>query len=80
MARADHLLTGPEHRPFRRLAAALAASQIGDWVYNVALLGVVYARTGSATWVALTTAARVVPIVVLARWAASRPTASTAAR
>jgi hypothetical protein len=65
MARADHLLTGPEHRPFRRLAAALAASQIGDWVYNVALLGVVYARTGSATWVALTTAARVVPIVVL---------------
>jgi predicted MFS family arabinose efflux permease len=65
MARADRFLTGPEHRPFRRLAAALAASQIGDWVYNVALLGVVYARTGSATWVALTTAARVVPIVVL---------------
>jgi hypothetical protein len=65
MAHADRLLIGPEHRPFRRLAAALAASQIGDWVYNVALLGVVYARTGSATWVALTTAARVVPIVVL---------------
>ena len=60
MALADRFLTGPEHRPFRRLAAALATSQIGDWVYNVALLGVVYARTGSATWVALSTAARVV--------------------
>ena len=65
MALADRLFAGPEHRPFRRLAAALAASQIGDWVYNVALLAVVYERTGSPTWVALTTAARVVPIVVL---------------
>src|SRR5690349_20264273 len=52
-------------RPFRRLAAALAASQIGDWLYNVALLTIVYERTGSAAWVALTTAARVAPIVVL---------------
>jgi MFS family permease len=65
MALADRFLTGPEHRAFRRLVGGLAASQIGDWVYNVALLGVVYARTGSATWLALTTAARVVPIVVL---------------
>jgi hypothetical protein len=65
MALADRLLAGPEHRPFRRLAAALAASQIGDWVYNVALLAVVYERTGSPIWVAVTTAARVVPIVVL---------------
>jgi predicted MFS family arabinose efflux permease len=52
-------------RPFRRLAAALAASQTGDWLYNVALLTVVYERTGSPAWIALTTAARVVPIVVL---------------
>lgn len=58
-------LTAPEHRAFRRLAAALAASQVGDWLYNVALLAVVYERTGSASWIALTTAARVVPIVVL---------------
>jgi predicted MFS family arabinose efflux permease len=57
--------TAPEHRSFRRLAAALAASQIGDWMYNVALLAVVYERTGSASWIALTTAARVVPIVLL---------------
>src|SRR5690348_2302453 len=58
-------LTAAEHRAFRRLAAALAASQIGDWLYNVALLTVVYERTGSPSWVALTTAARVAPIVVL---------------
>src|SRR3954451_8459447 len=51
------------HSPFGRLLAALAASQAGDWLYNVALLGLVYERTGSSAWVALTTAARVVPIV-----------------
>src|SRR3954447_22008993 len=62
---ADRFPARPEHRSFRHLAAALAASQIGDWLYNVALLTVVYERTGSASWVALTTAARVVPIVVL---------------
>src|SRR4051794_13422805 len=65
MARADRFPAGPAHRDFRRLAAALAASQIGDWLYNVALLTVVYERTKSPTWVALTTAARVAPIVVL---------------
>src|SRR3954453_15943702 len=52
-------------RTFRRLAAALAASQIGDWLYNVALAMVVIERTGSTTWIALTTAARVLPIVAL---------------
>src|SRR3954454_5735116 len=50
---------------FRRLAAALAGSQIGDWLYNVALAMLVFERTGSTSWVALTTAARVVPIVAL---------------
>src|SRR3954469_19262037 len=65
MARADRFPAGPAHRSFRRLAAALAASQIGDWMYNVALLAVVYERTGSASWIALTTAARVAPIVLL---------------
>jgi predicted MFS family arabinose efflux permease len=52
-------------RRFRRLAAALAASQIGDWLYNVALAMLVVERTGSTTWIALTTAARVLPIVAL---------------
>jgi MFS family permease len=61
----SRLPTGLKNRSFRRLAAALAASQIGDWLYNVALLTVVYERTGSPSWVALTTAARVAPIVVL---------------
>jgi MFS family permease len=53
------------HGQFRRLLAALAVSQTGDWLYNVALLAVVYERTHSAGWVAATTALRVVPIVVL---------------
>src|ERR1700760_1826475 len=55
----------PGGRPFRVLIAALAVSSLGDWLYNVALLAFVYDRTHSATWVALTTAARVAPMVVL---------------
>src|SRR3954453_15560257 len=59
------LPAGLKSRPFRRLAAALAASQVGDWLYNVALLSLVFERTGSAAWGALTTAARRSPIVAL---------------
>lgn len=55
----------PGGRPFRVLIAALAVSSVGDWLYNVALLAFVFDRTHSATWVALTTAARVAPIVAL---------------
>ncbi len=50
---------------FRRLLSALAVSQIGDWMYNLALVALVYSRTHSAAWVGVSTAARVVPIVVL---------------
>jgi MFS family permease len=53
------------HRNFRRLLIGLAVSQAGDWLYNVALLAFVYERTQSAGWLAATTAARVLPIVVL---------------
>jgi MFS family permease len=53
------------HRSFRRLLVALAVSQAGDWLYNVALLAFVYERTHSAAWVAATTAVRVVPVVLL---------------
>jgi len=53
------------HRSFRRLLVGLAVSQAGDWLYNVALLAFVYERTHSAGWLAATTAARVLPIVVL---------------
>ncbi|HEY3726483.1 MAG TPA: MFS transporter [Solirubrobacteraceae bacterium] len=52
-------------RPFHLLLLSLAVSSLGDWLYNVALLALVFGRTGSPTWVALTTAARVLPIVVL---------------
>ncbi len=55
----------PGDRPFHLVLLALATSALGDWLYNVALLALVFGRTGSATWVALTTAARVLPIVVL---------------
>jgi MFS family permease len=40
-------------------------SQIGDWLYNLALVVLVYERTHSALWAGVTTAARVVPVVVL---------------
>jgi MFS family permease len=53
------------HGSFRRLLIALAVSQAGDWLYNVALLAFVYERTHSAAWVAATTAVRVVPVVLL---------------
>src|SRR5258707_15609737 len=52
-------------RPLRRLLAALAVSQVGDWLYNLALLAFVYDRTHSVTWTAVTTAARVLPMVLL---------------
>lgn len=51
---------------FRRLALGLAGSQIGDWLYNVALLAFVYERTHSGAWLGATTAARLLPIVLLA--------------
>ena len=50
---------------FRRLLTGLAVSQIGDWLYNLALVAVVYERTHSALWAGVTTAARVIPMVVL---------------
>src|SRR5215470_2012463 len=49
---------------FRRLLAGLAVSQAGDWLYNLALLAFVYERTHSSAWLGVTTAARVLPIVV----------------
>jgi predicted MFS family arabinose efflux permease len=52
-------------RNLRLLLTGLFASQAGDWLYNLALLAYVYDRTHSSTWVGLTTAARIVPEVVL---------------
>jgi MFS family permease len=50
---------------FRRLLAGLAVSQVGDWLYNLALVTLVFERTGSAMWAGVAAAARVVPVVVL---------------
>jgi MFS family permease len=50
---------------FRRLLGGLAVSQVGDWLYNLALIALVYQRTQSPLWAGVTTAARVVPIVAL---------------
>src|SRR3954454_25122807 len=52
-------------RSFRLLLLSLAVSSCGDWLYNVALLALVYQRTGSPTLAALNTAARVLPLLVL---------------
>src|SRR3954469_22189986 len=52
-------------RDLRVLFSGLVISQAGDWLYNLALLAFVYERTGSALWVGITTAARIVPEVVL---------------
>jgi MFS family permease len=52
-------------RDARSLIGASAASQLGDWLYNAALLGYVYSATGSALWVGAATVARLLPYVLL---------------
>jgi MFS family permease len=49
---------------FGRLLAALATSQLGDWLYNLALLAYVQQRTHSTAWLGITTAARIAPLVL----------------
>ena len=48
----------------RALIGASAASQIGNWVYNAALLGYVYSTTHSAVWVGAATICRGLPYVL----------------
>ena len=43
------------HRDLRLLYAGMTVSMAGYWAYNVALLAVVYDRTGSLGWVAAAT-------------------------
>jgi predicted MFS family arabinose efflux permease len=52
-------------RDARLLLTGLAASEAGDWLYNLALLALVYDRTGSSTWLGVATAARMLPLVAL---------------
>jgi MFS family permease len=49
----------------RALIGASAASQIGNWLYNAALLGYVYSATRSAGWVGAATICRLLPYVLL---------------
>ena len=52
-------------RGARALIGASAASEIGNWLYNAALLGYVYSATRSAAWVGAATVCRLVPYVLL---------------
>jgi MFS family permease len=52
-------------REARALIGASAASQVGDWLYNAALLGYVFSATHSAAWVGAATIFRLVPYVLL---------------
>jgi MFS family permease len=49
----------------RALIGASAASQIGNWLYNAALLGYVYSATHSAGWVGAATICRLLPYVLI---------------
>jgi MFS family permease len=55
-------------RDARALIGASAASQIGNWLYNAALLTYVYSVTHSAGWVAAATIFRLMPYVLLGPW------------
>jgi MFS family permease len=52
------------YRDVRLLIAGLAISQIGDWLYNVALIVFVLEKTGSGAWVAAASVARLLPYVL----------------
>jgi len=49
----------------RVLIGASAVSQLGDWLYNAALLSYVFSATHSAVWVGTTTICRLLPYVLL---------------
>ena len=55
-------------RDARALIGASAASQVGNWLYNAALLGYVYSTTHSAAWVGAATICRLLPYVLLGPW------------
>jgi MFS family permease len=49
----------------RVLIGAVAASQVGNWLYSAALLGYVYGATRSVGWVGAATICRFLPLVLL---------------
>ena len=54
------------HRDFRYLLAGLAISQVGDWLYGVALIVFVFNVTHSPGWVAAAAICRLIPFMILA--------------
>ncbi|HTU94891.1 MAG TPA: MFS transporter [Solirubrobacteraceae bacterium] len=58
------MLIARSYPRFGRLLAALATSQLGDWLYNLSLLAFVEQRTHSTAWLGITTAARIGPMVL----------------
>ena len=52
-------------REARVLIGASAVSQVGDWLYNAALLAYVFNATHSAVWVGAATLGRLLPYVLL---------------
>lgn len=57
------------HRDFRLLASSYTIDQLGDWASGVVLLVYVFDRTGSPTYLAITTAVRWVPALFLSSYA-----------
>jgi len=51
-------------RDFRYLAASLTVSQVGDWLYGIALVVFVFDQTGSPAWVAASAILRLAPYVL----------------
>ena len=64
----------------RALIGASAASQIGNWLYNAALLGYVYHETHSAVWVGAATICKGLPYVLLGPFGGHRRPLSGAHR
>ncbi|MEA2509981.1 MAG: hypothetical protein QOG21_2063 [Actinomycetota bacterium] len=62
-AKGGALRAALSHRDYRFLLPAFAISTIGDWLYGVALVVLVYNRTHSAGWVAAVTIIKLVPYV-----------------
>src|SRR5215204_3669422 len=56
-------------RDLRLLLSAAFVSLAGTWAYNVALLAVVYERTGSLAWVGAATVGRFVPQLLFSPYA-----------
>jgi hypothetical protein len=54
------------HRDFGYLAGSLTVSQVGDWLYGVALVVYVFDQTGSPAWVAAAGILRLAPYVLFA--------------